>query len=93
MANADSTDLIETSDQCIMSKARQQVMLNAAIEISAMCELLPLASRIDSAEYAIKGIAARLESLCSVVISGISDTAETAAELQARLCGPHQHMV
>lgn len=67
------------SDDVVLSRARQLACLEATWELSALARQLPCLTPLDGVSQqhlVIRGIAARMESLANIVMSGIDEPEE-----------------
>ncbi|MFV5215615.1 hypothetical protein ACLIIZ_17980 [Azonexus caeni] len=84
---AESAELRESQGMISLSLARRDVIAEASFEIDTLARVVagvvPL--KDDNAFYAVRGIAARLLDLASIVMSGMTDETESTSCLGRRL--------
>jgi|JI10StandDraft_1071094.scaffolds.fasta_scaffold276694_2 hypothetical protein len=90
MTAPDGKDLSETADSVTLSKARRDICMDAAYELDAIAAMLPSAvEKSDEVAMAshlrVRCMAARVQALAIVLMSGLLDEAVTTQELQSKV--------
>ncbi len=72
-------DLSKTEDLITIGAERHAIIVDAAVEISSLCELL---RKYKEADYtAVRGVLARIDDLARIVGTGLDDSVQQTADL------------